>query len=63
MRLVKLNNSTSGTDSEVFQVGGEYTRGNRNEGAYANKAGLIITGMGQEVAPSDSCMPLFCHAR
>ncbi len=27
-----------------LQVGGEYTRGNRNEGAYANKAGLIITG-------------------
>ena len=30
---------------DLLQVGGEYTRGNRNEGSYANKAGLIITGM------------------
>lgn len=27
-----------------MQAGGEYTRGSRNEGPFANRAGLIITG-------------------
>ena len=32
------------TAAASMQAGGEYTRGSRNEGPFANRAGLIITG-------------------
>jgi hypothetical protein len=31
-------------EDKILAAGGEYTRGSRNEGPFANKAGLIITG-------------------
>lgn len=33
------------TAAAFTQAGGECTRGSRNEGPFANRAGLIITGM------------------
>ncbi|CAL5229015.1 g12259 [Coccomyxa viridis] len=39
-------------EDRIEKVGGEYTRGNRNEGSYANKAGLIITGQNSASALS-----------